>query len=152
VVQNLYQEFFHRAADTDGLNNSVNFLNAGGTLSQLRAILASSPEYFQQRGSGTDSGFVNAFLTDAVGTVDGTASANDTKALDNGLSRGLLAEMVFKSKAAQQNEIQDLYQTAFHRGADGGSLSNLTNLFQQGYSETTLLIQLLASTEYFNRS
>src|SRR5262245_12161852 len=82
VVQKGYQQFLHRAADQAGLNFWVNFLQQGHTVEQMEAGLAGSPEYFQNRGGGTNAGFLAALYQDALGrTIDAGGQAAFTQAL-----------------------------------------------------------------------
>ena len=45
----------------------VNFLGNGGTLQQVEALIAGSPEYRQNRGGGTTAGFLAALYNDFLG-------------------------------------------------------------------------------------
>src|SRR5207248_4914976 len=67
VVQALYAKFLRRAADPSGLSTFVNLLGSGGTVEQLEAALSGSAEYFQNRGGGTNDGFLAALYQDALG-------------------------------------------------------------------------------------
>src|SRR5262249_47794046 len=56
VIRNLYQTLLGRDADPAGLSLFLGFLASGGTITQIRAILIGSPEYYARAG-GTIIGF-----------------------------------------------------------------------------------------------
>jgi len=73
-LQELYQQLLHHDADPTGLNFFMAFLDRGGTTEEVAAAIAGSPEYFQVRGGGTNTGFLNALYQDALGrALDPTA-------------------------------------------------------------------------------
>src|SRR5262249_31775585 len=67
TIGKLYNQLLHRPVDQPGLNSALQFLAAGNTFDQLRAILIGSDEYFVTRGGGTVSGFLNAMFQDVLG-------------------------------------------------------------------------------------
>src|SRR5207302_911227 len=76
VVQGLYMKYLHRAADALGLVGLVNFLAAGGTIEQEKAILLGSAEYYTNRGGGTNNGFLTALYQDVLERTIDTAGQN----------------------------------------------------------------------------
>src|SRR5262249_59496297 len=74
VVQSSYQKFLHRTAEQAGVNFWVSFLQQGHTVEQMEAGIVGSMEYMQNRGGGTNNGFLTALFQDALGrAVDATA-------------------------------------------------------------------------------
>src|SRR5437588_11443550 len=65
-TQALYRRFLHRGADPQGLAGSVAFLEGGGTVEQLAAILVTSPEYASLHGISTNDGFLDALYADTL--------------------------------------------------------------------------------------
>ena len=75
-VEAIYQKMLLRPADPDGLSTFTTLLANGGTLEQVEVAIAGSPEYFQTRGGGQMTGFLNALYMDALGrAVDPTGQA-----------------------------------------------------------------------------
>src|SRR5262249_20952353 len=65
-VKAIYTHFLHRPADSTGLNAFVSFLGAGGTVEQVESAIVGSPEYLQNRGGGSNDGFLAALYQDAL--------------------------------------------------------------------------------------
>src|SRR5262249_20754721 len=55
-VEDLYQNYLGRQADSPSLGVDVAFLGTGGQVEQLRASIVGSPEFLQMHG-GTPAGF-----------------------------------------------------------------------------------------------
>lgn len=66
-VQAAYQLLLHRAADPDGLGFFASFLEGGGTVEQMQAMIIGSREYYQNRAGGSDSAFISASFEDLLG-------------------------------------------------------------------------------------
>jgi Domain of unknown function (DUF4214) len=97
-VEAVYQKMLHRQADPTGLAAFTNFLANGGTLEQVEATIAGSAEYFQTRGGGQVSGFLNALYEDALNRgVDPAGEAAFEQDLSLGVSRAAIAAAVFGS-------------------------------------------------------
>src|SRR5262249_43238609 len=58
LVDSVYQLLLGRAVDPFGLVGGIQFLEAGATDEQFQATVAGSQEYFQNRGQGTNAGFL----------------------------------------------------------------------------------------------
>src|SRR5207302_1312669 len=97
-VESLYGQFLHRTADPSGLAFGMSYLQNGGTVDGLAAILAGSPEYFQTRGGNTNDGFLDALFLDALNrTVDPGARTFYDQQLSSGTSREQVALEVFNT-------------------------------------------------------
>jgi hypothetical protein len=59
-LQKIYDELLHRSLDSSGSATWLRFLQAGGTLEQVRAAVLGSDEYYQRRGDGYGAGFLAA--------------------------------------------------------------------------------------------
>lgn len=152
VVQDLYSRFLHRQADPGGLQAATAFLGAGGTVEQVEAIITGSPEYFQNRGGGTNDGFLNALYADVLNrAADPVGKSGFGQALAAGASQAQIASALFGSAEFRQNLVSSFYRQYLHRDADAGGLSYFTNSMQQGASDGDIIAGLLVSNEYFNR-
>jgi len=149
-VRGLYNQFLHRAADTGGLTGFTNFLANGGTLEQVEAIMVGSPEYFQQRGGGTNDGFLNALYQDALNrAVDPTGRAAFDMALAHGTTTGMVAADVFGGLEFQQDLVRGFYQNLLNRAADMAGLNSFVNALQHGETDQQVIAAIAGSDEFF---
>jgi Domain of unknown function (DUF4214) len=149
-VQQIYSLFLHRSAEPAALNFGVNFLNSGGTVQQLSAILIGSPEYYLTQGGGTNQGFVEAMYQDALQRpIDPDALAYDVNFLAQGGSRSSLALSVTTSVEADQLFVENAYETYLGRRADPGGLAYYTQSLQTGSICEQVIAALMGSPEFF---
>jgi hypothetical protein len=145
-----YTQFLHRAADSAGLSFWVNSLKQGATLEQVEAGLVGSTEYFQNRGGGTNSGFLTALYQDTLNrTVDSSGQAFFSQQLTSGTTTAQVAAEIFASTEFRQDVVQGFYQRLLHRTADSAGLSFFVGALQQGQQEKDVAATILASTEFF---
>jgi uncharacterized protein (TIGR03118 family) len=151
-VQAAYTLLLHRSADPAGLSFFSQFLTSGGTVEQMNSMLAGSVEYFQNRGGGTNTGFLNALYQDALGRApDPTGQMTFLQDLANGQSRTEVAMVIFTSPEYFQKLVQGFYQQFLRRAADPGGLSANVAALQSGVRDETIIAMLIASQEYFAR-
>jgi hypothetical protein len=152
VVQDLYQTYLHRSADAVGLSGFVNVLGQGGTDEQVAAGLIGSAEYFQNRGGGTNDGFLDALYLDALHrAVDAGARAVFDQQLAAGVSRAQVAAGILASGEYRQDLVQSFFQQFLHRTADSSTVNFFANELAQGLRDEQVIAQLVGSPEYFNR-
>jgi hypothetical protein len=122
----------------------------------LAAMLASSPEYFQTRGGGTNDGFLNAVYQDSFKrAIDGSGQATFSQALTAGLSRAQVVTTLFTSDEYRQTLVQNAYQQFLGRATDPGGLATWTNFLKQGARDEVTLAGIVGDTsgsEYFNQN
>jgi hypothetical protein len=153
MVQGLYQQLLHRAADQAGLDSLVALLGNGGSVHQAEAIILGSGEYFQVRGDGTRSGFLNAMYQDGLGrAIDLAGQSVFGQALGIGISRTEVALAMCASPEFQQDQVQSLYQHYLHRNGEARGVDFWTSVLQAGVSFDQVLVSFLASAEYAKRS
>lgn len=115
-VQSLYQELLHRPGEATGVGLFTTFLGAGGTVEQVAAIMAGSPEYYLNRGGGTSDGFLDALYGDVLGrAVDPAGRAFFDSLLAQGTNRTLVAFSLLSSTEYRQDLVQRIYQQYLHR-------------------------------------
>jgi len=152
-VQDQYEHFLQRPVDPAGLSAFTALLAAGGTVEQVVVALVSSAEYFQNRGGGTNQGFLNALYLDTLGRpVDATGEAVWLQDLQQGISRAQVAAAILGSQEYQQRSIGSYYQQYLQRNADQGGLNSWVNMLQQGASDNVVISGLLTSQEYYAAS
>jgi uncharacterized protein (TIGR03118 family) len=150
-VEDLYQTLLSRPADPVGMLLSVNFLGRGGSPDTVKAVILSSPEYFQKHG-GTNAGFMTALFQDVLHRpVDPQTQVALTSFLDDGNSRIQAALDVLLSVEADQLRAQNAYQRFLGRAADANGLAHVVNALQQGTQEDVFQAFFLASDEFFNK-
>jgi hypothetical protein len=153
VVQGLYSTLLHRDADGGGLSGFTNFLANGGTVEQLESIMAGSPEYFQVRGGGTNSGFVNALYKDFLNrSVDLFGWNTFNNLLLNGGKPSQVATIVLGSAEYRQDLVQGFYQRYLERAADAFGLNAWAALLGQGTRDENVIANLVGSLEFFNKT
>jgi hypothetical protein len=152
VVQNLYQTLLQRPADAGGLNNWTNFL-VTGTPAQMRVALAGSAEYFARRAGNNNANFVRALFLDALQRPASTNDVNNwVSQILRGRSRASVATALFTSTEHRQKLVRSLYLRFLRRAADpGGLTSNVNRLAVPGGRDEHVILNLVSSTEYFNR-
>ena len=152
LVEDLYQRYLHRSADPSGLSAFVSFLSHGGTVEQAESVIVASAEYLQNRGGGTNSGFLSVLYQDALNRpIDPLGDANFTLLLMQGGTRGELADAVFTSPEYRGDLVESLYSRFLGRTADSGGLIDDVGFLQQGGRDEQLITALTASDEYFSR-
>jgi hypothetical protein len=91
VVSQMYQSVLGRPADASSQQAGVFFLEAGGSQTELKALLYGSPEYCRHAG-GTDAGFLATLFQDLNGRpIDSATESMLDGLLSSGVSRTVLA-------------------------------------------------------------
>jgi uncharacterized protein GlcG (DUF336 family) len=148
-VQDLYQKYLGRPADLGGLAGGLQLLTSGGTVEQLAASLIGSPEYFQNRGGGSTSGFISALFMNALNRpADPGAQTMFGQELSSGTSRFQVASQVLGSPEYLQDVVAADYQQFLHRAADPAGLMGFVSLLQHGKRDEDIVAFMLSSYEY----
>ncbi len=152
-IDSLFQTYLHRHADPGALAADTKLLVQGDTLEQLAEIIVSSDEYFQQRGGGSNDGFLTALFQDALhrGIEDGAKAAFE-QMLSHGATRTQIADLVFGSREYRSVEVQNLYQQAFGRDADSGGENYWANKLAHGERDEQVLAEIMSSQEFFDKT
>jgi cyclophilin family peptidyl-prolyl cis-trans isomerase len=152
-VQDFYQKYLGRRADPIGLDLSVRWLGAGGSMFTLRDTIVGSPEYFGGHGKSTNSDFVTALYRDALmRAVDPVGLGGDVPALNAGMKRSQLTDQVFRSPEGLQVILQGYYSLLLHRTIDNSGLTFHRQELQNGGSDYMVVAGIAASDEFFNQT
>jgi streptogramin lyase len=152
-VEKLYQYYLLRDADAAGLQQAAAFLATGGTLEQLAALIAGSPEYFQIRAAGTAEVFLLYLYLDALKRApDGGAETAFSQALAAGITRTQVAAVVFASREYKADLVQSYYQQFLHRTAAAAELNPWVSVLLEGARDEQVIAGILGSDEYLARS
>jgi hypothetical protein len=147
-----YQLFLHRTVDLAGLGNFLNLLAGGGTDEQVAVALTGSAEYFQNRGGGTNDGFLTALFQDALGRpIDAGARASFNQQLASGTTRGQVAATIFASTEYRQDLVGGYYLRFLHRPADSAGLGSFVSALANGAKDEDVIAALVGSGEYLAR-
>jgi hypothetical protein len=112
-------------------------------------MIASSPEYFQNRGGGTNDGFLTALYADALNRgVDAGSRMGFDSPLNGGGSRQQVATAIFGSAEYAMDLVQSFYQKFLHRAADSSGLNTFTGVLQGGGRDEQVILDLVSSPEY----
>lgn len=148
-VQQQYQKLLHRAADSLSLNGWVGAFRSGTTVEQLESNLAGSPEYYTNRGGGTNDGFLTALYPDLLGrSIYPGERTFDEAALSGGESRSSLALGVATSLEYDQHAVNGWFPQYLHRPADTFGRDYYANEMQGGARDELVISQLVGSAEY----
>src|SRR5262249_19667850 len=133
-----------------GLTNFVQFLQGGGTVEQVAAGIAGSPEYFRVRGGGSNDGFLNALYQDLLNrTPDAGGRPRFDQVLLHGGPPAVVAGVVLGSPEFEQDLVEGFYQQFLHRPADSGGLAGLAGALSHGATDEEVTAAVVGSEEYF---
>jgi hypothetical protein len=110
------------------------------------------PEYFQSRGGGTTTGFLDALYSDVLGQpIDATGLAAWAPLLARGATPEEVAQDILTSVEADRVLVAGLYSQFLHRAPDPGGEASWISDLQQGMSVEALAATVLSSNEYYAR-
>ncbi|HQU41232.1 MAG TPA: TIGR03118 family protein [Pirellulales bacterium] len=151
-VNQVYQTYLHRSADAGGREFWTGYL-ASNTVEDLAAIIIASPEYYQNRGGGSNDGFLDALFGDALQRpIDSGARGFFDQLLNAGVSRQQVAGMVLSSDEYLDDLVQSFYLELLDRPADAAGQGYFANVLQQGGTDQLVIAALAASDEYFAKT
>ncbi|MGH7140150.1 MAG: DUF4214 domain-containing protein, partial [Pirellulales bacterium] len=151
TANSLYQQYLHRAPEAGGEQFWMAYLySGGGTIEEMAEALLGSNEYFQTRGRGTASGFLQSLFQDVLDRpIDSDALTYFTGLLAHGHTTYEIAQMIFNSPEYERVRVNDLYEQLLDRPADAEALPYFTAAMAQGMTDETIIARILASDEYF---
>jgi len=151
LIDQVYGSLLGRPADPAGKEAFLAFLQSGGTVLQMKAVILGSPEYFQRAGA-TNNAFLSKLYHDVLNRdVDPSGTQTFGTALAHGAARALVAMSVMSSPEGAQDAVQSLYQRVLRRAADPVGLDAFTKALQNGASEEAVMAVMIGSQEYFTK-
>jgi hypothetical protein len=149
-VDALYLHYLDRAADPQGQQYWVSFVQAGGTFEQVAEGMVTTQVYYAMHG-GTDQGYITGLYADVLNRgASASELAGWEMALDSGASRASVAETFFTSQEYRTNLVQSDYRTFLLRAADPGGLAHWVNALNTGSTDQEVLAQLFGSPEGYD--
>lgn len=151
-MRHVYGLLLGRPTTQPELAAGIAFLQGGGTVEQLMALVAGSWEYLQRNGGSTD-GFLQALYRDLLGRgIDDSGQAHFRQALADGASREQVAAAVLGSDEYYGKLVRELYQQYLHRPASLAEVAKRVASLRQGQRTEELVSAILGSQEYYGRA
>jgi hypothetical protein len=153
-VSRLYSAYFLRPPDTSGLKFWVGRSRGGMRLYAISSNFAGSSEFTRRYGALTKEQFVQLVYQNVLGRApDASGLAYWVRQLNNGSTRGRLMVGFSESseyirKQAPTTTIVETWFGMLHRGASAAEMTGYTTRLKSGTPITTIMSELLASTEY----
>lgn len=151
LVNRIYDQYLRRDGDAAGIAYWADQLAAGRTPDDVRVLVLSSAEYFDNHGS-TNVGFMTAMYTDVFRRApDPAGVAYWTGVLDHGVSPAMVAAQFLHTPEGRQHVIDDVYLRFLRRHADPAGVSFWVQQLAAGATEISIYLQVISSQEYFAR-
>ena len=149
LAQSLFQMFLGRAGAQTEVNFFMSALQQGVTVEQLIAVIVGSDEYYQNRGGGTNNGFLEQLYNDLLGRpIDEGSLASFIDLLNRGGSRPQVALFILSSSEYRYNQIQSFFKSFLERQASDSEINFFLALWQQGARREQIIAQIIGSPEY----
>jgi hypothetical protein len=147
-VAALAEQFLGQAPDAPTLSGLVGQLQTSGRLSDVRASLLASADYFNQQGA-TSTGYVQALYRDLLNRSPSAAEVQVwVGQLQNGATRLQVAAAFLASLEYQDQLVQGLYVTYLGRFPTDAELTLEISLLQSTGTEADVAATLIGSGEY----
>lgn len=156
-VSRLYQAYFLRIPDTDGLTYWIGQKLNGLSLNDISTAFAGSQEFADRYGSLDNSGFANLVYTNVLGRqADSEGLTFWTNSLNAGTTRGSVMTGFSESteyKASSLNKIRVIafYYGMLRRAPEQAGFDFWVGVLDQGGSAFDLIDGFLKSAEYQGR-
>ncbi|HEY2156763.1 MAG TPA: DUF4394 domain-containing protein [Isosphaeraceae bacterium] len=150
VVTDLYESILGHGPEPAALANASAYLASGGTVENLRAILISSPDFYQIEGGGTTAGALAAMYKDATGKP---IPSNVLTALQSQLAAGIsfyqITASLLYNPAGVANTIQGLYQIYVRQPATFTDYSAFAAALSGGFVSDQAIVAVLMTTDAY---
>jgi len=165
-IKVLFNTYLFRNVDSVGQTFFFNSFKAGLKYQEAKLIIFSSDEYFQVRGGGSNTTYLDAMYADQLGrSVDAIGRAffggqlNAATAANTAQVRRVVADGIVDSTEGAQKETAVLYTRLLVRAADSfgflfftSQLTAFTGFPASPTDEQTVMAQMVGSQELFDRS
>jgi Domain of unknown function (DUF4214) len=146
LVGSFYERYLAQAPSPAAASFFASELGDGATDESVQAQILGSAEYFDDRGDGTNAGWVAAANCDLL---DGTADANDLSfwggELASDLTRAQVASGILASSEYRTLLIDSLYERFLRRATNPSAIGYWLNA---GLTDEQLIAALVSSQEY----
>ncbi|HQU43173.1 MAG TPA: DUF4214 domain-containing protein, partial [Pirellulales bacterium] len=150
-VESLYGHYLGRAADISGLDYFTAELASGGTVEQVAAALAGSPEFVQAHG-GSGS-LVDALFNTVLGrSADAGSLALFQQELAAGATASQIAAQILAGDEHQQQLAGALLTRFLDRPADASGVNFFAADLHAGATDEQVAGDILGSQEFFAKA
>ncbi|HVA47238.1 MAG TPA: S8 family serine peptidase [Pirellulales bacterium] len=145
-----YQEFLHRSAGPADVNYWVGVFERGASETAVAGAFMYSPEYLYSHAD--NAGFIQEVFQDQLGrTADGGSVSALSNALNAGMSRIQLVNLVLDSPERTDHVIEGYYEQYLGRSGSAAELQGWSEMVDAGlFDFESVAEQFLSSNEYFN--
>ncbi|HVX62386.1 MAG TPA: beta-1,3-glucanase family protein, partial [Pirellulales bacterium] len=153
VIKGFYTNLLHRDADAPGLAHCLQLFDEGFTSSQIKSMFYGSEEYFQVRGGGANSGFIDAVFQDQLSRAPGgNAQSYFDQIFAAGHSRAYAAGLVVDSTESLHDQVNDYYRAYLLRPVDAAGLAHFDGILAQSNHDNLIQAGILGSPEFYDRT
>lgn len=153
-VARLYSAYYRRTPETDGLAYWLDRRATGTGLHRMAQIFSQTPEFRKLYGTLTDAEFVTLVYRNVLGRdAEPTGFTYWTAQLRDGMTRGRLMlgfseAPEYVRRTAPSVTAIELWFGMLHRAPSPTEATNVAGRLAAGVPVTTIVLELLASTEY----
>lgn len=150
-IDNIYQQYLGRGADSSGQQYWVAAMQNGMTQEQLEADFIGSAEYIADHG-GKGSGWVTGMYHDLLGrTPDAGGLTHWVDSLDSGVDPALVALGFAASAEREGMEIVSDYQSLLGRTPGASEIDSWVNAFEHGITNDDVVAGFIGSAEFLEK-
>jgi cyclophilin family peptidyl-prolyl cis-trans isomerase len=151
-VQNMYKSLLGAPPTSAQLAQALHSLATGGSLAKIQLELLTGSAFFQQRGGGSNAGFVSAvaqvFLQQSLDAAEQAKLVNE---LSSGTSRADIVRQIAGLQLAKEAAVTGVFQQYLQRPPNGQELSAEVQKLSKGEPILQLIAEVVGSTEFFDK-
>lgn len=152
VVDDVYRAFLQRAADSSGRTYWAEQIRKGANPDQIRAQVIGSSEYYNKSGASAE-GFAAALYQQVVRRPATTSEIASVKSqIGSGKSRQSIAAALLATRSGDTATVQSIYERYLRRTPPANEITRWVNQLQAGVTELRIVVDTVASNEYYNQS
>jgi hypothetical protein len=150
-IDNIYQQYLGRGADSSGEQFWVASMQHGMTQEQLEADFIGSSEYIADHG-GKGSGWVTGMYNDLLGrTPDNAGLTHWVDSLASGVDAATVALGFAASGEREAMKVTSDYQNLLGRTPGASEIASWVNAFEHGVTNDDVVAGFVSSAEFLER-
>jgi Tfp pilus assembly protein PilX len=150
-IENIYQQYLGRGADTGGQQFWVAAMQHGMTQEQLEADFIGSAEYIADHG-GRGAGWVSGMYENLLGRTPDSSGLNFwVEHLASGANPVSVALGFAASAEREASKIASDYQALLGRAPDASEVDNWVNAFEHGVTNDDVMADFVGSSEFLQQ-
>jgi hypothetical protein len=152
TVNDYYQQYLGRSADTASLNSFIPAIQSGAHFEDVQSNIVGSAEYFARSGS-TNSAFLAALYNDLLNRpIDASGTATFLPLLTGGTPRTTVANAILTSLEYRDDLVAGYFTDFLRRTSSSTERSPFVSELGSGGTDQLVIDQIISSQEYFNLS